>query len=88
MGRMRQRVDAQVRGATKNLRRGKKLGRVPAHVDAQISAAVLMGGTSQALALALSRSPPLPRARVTAQLQGAMRRILEISETEEVDHGS
>ncbi len=84
MGRIRQRVDAQVKGAIKNLRHGRKIGRVPAHVDAPIAAAVLMGGTSQALALALSKSPPMPRSRVTAQLQGAMRRILEIREIREI----
>ena len=76
MGKMRQRVDAQVRGAAKNVRRGKRLGRVPDHIDPQIAGALLMGGVSQALALALSKNPPVRRSKLVQELQSFMRRVL------------
>ncbi|MEM9458855.1 MAG: TetR/AcrR family transcriptional regulator [Myxococcota bacterium] len=85
MGRMRQRVDAQVRGATKNLRRGQKLGRVPAHLDAPLCGALLMGGISLALAQAQAKTPPVRRGRLVCELQQFMRRVLCI---EEYDHAS
>ncbi|MEM6990946.1 MAG: TetR/AcrR family transcriptional regulator [Myxococcota bacterium] len=81
MGRMRQRVDAQVRGAAKNVRRGKRLGRVPQHVDAKLSGALLMGGSSQVLALALASDPPLSRVRVARELRDFMQRVLCLEET-------
>lgn len=73
-----QRVTRQVRGAAANIARGQALGRVPAHVDAELAGALLMGGVMQALQAALERPERPPRAHVERVLHEFMRRALEI----------
>ncbi len=76
VGSVRQRVDAQVRGAAKNVRRGKSLGRVPSHIEPNLTGALLMGGVSQALASALAKSARVSRARLVKELHNFMHRVL------------
>ncbi|MEM9187576.1 MAG: TetR/AcrR family transcriptional regulator [Myxococcota bacterium] len=76
----RLRSDRLVRGAVKNVARGKSLGRVPAHVDAEICGALLMGGVGQGLHGALSRGRKMSRNRVVRELQNFMQRVLCINE--------
>jgi len=72
----RLRSDRMVRGAVKNVRRGQSLGRVPAHVDAELGGALLMGGVSQGLHSALAGGRRMSRKRVTRELQAFMQRVL------------
>lgn len=78
--RQRTRSDRQVRGAVTNVLRGQALGRVPAHVDAEICGALLMGGVGQALHTALAADEPMPRERVVEALRRFMQRVLCIEE--------
>ena len=76
----RSRSDRTVRGAVKNVRRGQALGRVPAHIDAEVCGALLMGGVNQALHSALAGPQRLDADRVCRQLQQFMQRVLCIEE--------
>lgn len=78
------RVSQQLRGARANVKKGKELGYVPAHIDEEICAALLMGGVYQAIIHALRQEPPLPQSRVTKQLTSFMQNVLEL----EKDDGS
>ena len=77
----RLRSDRTVRGAARNVTRGQSLGRVPAHIDAELAGALLMGGVIQALHSALS-GEQMPRERVIQELQAFMRRVLCIADPE------
>ena len=79
----RLRSDRLVRGAVKNVARGQTLERVPAHIDAEICGALLMGGVSQALHSALAHQRKMSRKRVVRELQRFMRRVLCIEDSEE-----
>lgn len=72
----RVRSDRLIRGAVKNVTRGKKLGRVPSHIDAEICGALLMGGVTQALHGALARDRKMSRKRVVRELRSFMQRVL------------
>ncbi|MGB5810360.1 MAG: TetR/AcrR family transcriptional regulator [Polyangiales bacterium] len=74
------RVTRQVRGASTNVRTGKRLGRVPASVDEELSGALLMGGVHQAINHALMRTPRMRKSRVVNQLHAFMRNVLQIEE--------
>lgn len=76
VGALRRRLDRQVHGATTNVARGQRLGRVPGFIDAELSGALLMGGVHQALASALSREPRMKRDRVVSTLIDFMRRVI------------
>lgn len=76
VGALRRRLDRQVHGATTNVARGQRLGRVPTHIDAELAGALLMGGVHQALATALSADPPMARHRVVSNLVDFMRRVI------------
>ena len=80
--RQRLRSDRQVKGAVKNVARGQALGRVPAHIDAEMCGALLMGGVSQALHSAMTRKRKMSRKRVASTLQRFMQRVLCIDEQE------
>ncbi|QUR67130.1 TetR/AcrR family transcriptional regulator [Mycobacterium spongiae] len=73
-----ERIRRQVRGATANVNTGKKLGRVPADADAEVCGAFLIGGAHQAIDIAVSRDPRMPRARVSRAIREAMRNVLGI----------
>jgi len=75
------RIRAHVKGATKNIRTGKRLGRVPSHVDATLAGALLIGGVHQVVDHALTKDPPMPRRRVVRGLQELMRRVCCIEES-------
>ncbi|EDM75223.1 putative transcriptional regulator [Plesiocystis pacifica SIR-1] len=79
----RVRADRTVKGAVENVARGQALGRVPAHIDAEICGALLMGGVGQALHRALAGKRRMSRARVTRELQAFMQRALCIDELED-----
>lgn len=68
-----ERLDA---GAIKNVERGKSLGRVPAHIDAELCGPLLMGGVGQALHHALKQEPKLPKSRIIETLHTFMARVL------------
>ncbi|MEM7135545.1 MAG: TetR/AcrR family transcriptional regulator [Myxococcota bacterium] len=74
------RATQRVRGATANVETGKRLGRVPGFIDAELAGACLMGGVEQAIHLALTHRPKLARTRVVEQLQAFMRNVLQIEE--------
>ena len=76
VGALRRRLDRQVHGATTNVARGQRLGRVPDFIDAELSGALLMGGVHQALATALSHDPRMKRDRVVSTLVDFMRRVV------------
>ena len=59
---------------------GKKLGRVPAHIDEQIGGALLMGGVYEAIDLALTSKPRMNKHRLMTELQSFMRHVLQIEE--------
>lgn len=74
------RVMRQIRGATTNVRTGQSLGRVPAHIDPAIAGPLLMGGVYQTINYALTKKPRAPKAKIIAELQAFMRKVLEIEE--------
>ncbi len=74
------RIVRQIRGATRNVRTGQRLGRVPPHIDPELAGPLLMGGVYQVLNHALARRPRLPKAKVINELQTFMRKVLEIEE--------
>ncbi|MEM7609880.1 MAG: hypothetical protein AAF411_31420, partial [Myxococcota bacterium] len=80
------RADRLIRGAVKNVSRGKSLGRVPAHIDATLCGPLLMGGVGQCLHAALGGKRPLARKRVLAQLHHFMARVLCIDAPEKGAH--
>ena len=59
---------------------GQRLGRVPAHIDAELAGALLMGGVGQCLRVALARPRRLSRQRVVRELQDFMQRVLCIED--------
>lgn len=75
-----ERVTRHVRGATANINVGKKLGRVPADTDAELSGALLIGGVHEAIELAVSHVPRLEKARVVRGMQAFMRSVLRIED--------
>ena len=74
------RMTRQIRGAARNVKTGKKLGRVPAHIDEQIGGALLMGGVYEAIDLALTSKPRMNKHRLMTELQSFMRHVLQIEE--------
>ncbi|MEL7369878.1 MAG: TetR/AcrR family transcriptional regulator [Myxococcota bacterium] len=76
----RERLDRQCKGAAKNIARGQKLGFVDRTLDAKATAAFLMGGIYQTLAVALSASSPPRRKRMVELVQQFMRRVIGRSE--------
>ncbi len=74
------RVARQVRGASANVKTGKALGRVPACIDEELAGALLIGGVHQSIDMALGRRPPMPRRRVTLELQTFMKNVLQIED--------
>ncbi len=72
----------QVRGASKNVRLGKRLGIVPDHVDHELAGALLMGGVYQAISHALGRSPRMSKRRLIRGLCDFMKNVLAIEDTE------
>ncbi len=74
------RVKNQVRGAVLNVRTGKRHGRVPGSVDAELAGSLLIGGVSLAIQSAIDRPRRLPRRRVVVALQRFMRDVLHIEE--------
>lgn len=75
-----ERITRHVHGATTNINMGKKLGRVPADTDAELSGALLIGGVHEAIELAVSRVPRLRKTRVIRGMQAFMRSVLRIEE--------
>ncbi|MCA9578425.1 MAG: TetR/AcrR family transcriptional regulator [Polyangiales bacterium] len=76
----RVRGERLIAGAAKNVARGQRLGRVPAHIDAELAGALLMGGVGQCLRVALARPRRLSRQRVVRELQDFMQRVLCIED--------
>ena len=75
-----QRIARQIRGASSNVTTGKKLGRVPDDIDAELAGALLIGGVNEAINVALVRSPRMRRTRVVNGLQTFMRNVLRVEE--------
>ena len=75
-----QRIARQVRGAAANVTTGKKLGRVPDDIDAELVGALLIGGVNEAINVALVRSPRMRKTRVVEGIKAFMRDVLRIEE--------
>ncbi|MEN0063011.1 MAG: TetR/AcrR family transcriptional regulator [Myxococcota bacterium] len=66
----------QTLAAAQNIRRGQAAGDLPIDVDADVTAAFLMGGLFESLSVALTADPVWERQRVTARLQGLLAAVV------------
>ena len=74
------RLTRQARGASRNVRTGQKLGRVPAEVDAEMVGPLLMGGVYQAIQSALTGQRRISKRRLVSTLQQFMHDVLHIED--------
>lgn len=75
-----ERLTRQARGASANVRTGQRLGRVPKHIDADLSGPLLMGGVYEAIRSALADGRKVSKGRLVRALQQFMHDVLQIED--------
>lgn len=72
-------MDKLIDGTTTFIKRGKKAGFIPAHVDPELTAAMILGGMLEGLAAGVSRVPRPSRSRLSQQLWAFVGGALQLS---------
>ena len=62
------RIAGHIEAAARNIRRGQKTGEIPADLDPELIAAMVLGGIRQALGAVLARASPPPQEAVVEEL--------------------
>lgn len=75
------RIGQQVSIGTRNVKSGQKEGLIPAHLDANLLVAVMMGGLHRALGEALARSPRPSRTWLANEIWGSIAALARLPET-------
>lgn len=73
------RLAADIDRAAANIRSGQRDGELPAHLDADLAAAMTLGGLRQALSHALSASDPLDREHLRSSLWTSVAGVLGLT---------
>jgi AcrR family transcriptional regulator len=74
----RERLKRHIRGAARNIRRGQDAGEITASIDADLVAAIIVGGLHQALVLALTAQRSPNRKRLANMLWEAVGALLQL----------
>lgn len=75
----RARLERHIHGAAINIRRGQKAGEITETIDADLVAAIIVGGLHQALALTLTAPQPPDREHIITTLWQAVAAMLQFT---------